>query len=57
VWAIFIGGNHMKVSIINTLGNIAGYIFVALLLGILSIMALLPTIGAITLWQYLVGML
>ena len=57
MWAIFIGGNHMKVSIINTLGNIAGYIFIALLLGILAIMALLPTIGAIALWQCLVGML
>ena len=51
----------MKASIIDTLGEIAGYIFVALLvpllLGILAIMALLPTIGAIVLWQCLVGML
>jgi len=51
----------MKVSIINVLGNIAVYIFVALLvlllLGIVAIMALLPTIGAIALWQCLVGML
>ena len=47
----------MKASIIDTLGEIAGYIFVALLLGIAAIMALLPTIGAIALWQYLVGML
>jgi hypothetical protein len=47
MWAIFIGGNYMKISIINVLGNIAGYIF----------MALLPTIGAIALWQCLVGML
>lgn len=46
----------MKVSIINTLGNVAGYIFMALLLGILAIMTLLPTIGAIALWQCLVGM-
>ena len=36
----------MKVSIINVFGNIAGYIFVALLLGIVAIMALLPTVGA-----------
>ena len=47
----------MKVSIINTLGEIAGYIFMAMLLGIVAIMALLPTIGAIALWQCLVGML
>lgn len=47
----------MKASIINTLGEIAGYIFVALLLGIVAIMAILPTIGAIALWQCLVGML
>lgn len=51
----------MKASIIDTLGEIVGYIFVALLvlllLGIVAIMALLPTIGAIALWQYLVGML
>lgn len=47
----------MKASIINVFGNIAGYIFMALLLGILAIMALLPTIGAIALWQCLVGML
>lgn len=49
----------MKISIINLLGNIAVYIFVALLvlllLGIVAIMALLPTIGAIALWQCLVG--
>lgn len=61
MWAIFIGGNYMKASIIDTLGEIVGYIFVALLvlllLGIVAIMALLPTIGAIALWQYLVGML
>jgi len=47
----------MKASIIDTLGNIAGYIFMVLLLGIVAIMALLPTIGAIALWQCLVGML
>ena len=46
----------MKASIINTLGEIAGYIFMVLLLGIVAIMALLPTIGAIALWQCLVGM-
>ncbi|WP_373758264.1 hypothetical protein [Jeotgalibaca porci] len=47
----------MKVSIINILGNIAVYIFIALVLGILAIMAILPTIGAIALWQCLMGML
>ena len=47
----------MKASIINTLGEIAGYIFMVLLLGIAAIMALLPIIGAIALWQCLVGML
>ena len=47
----------MKASIINVFGNIAGYIFVALLLGIVAIMALLPTIGAIALWQKLMGIL
>ena len=51
----------MKISIINVFGEIAVYIFVALLvlllLGIVAIMALLPTIGAIALWQCLVGML
>jgi len=61
MWAIFIGGKYMKVSIINVFGNIAGYIFMALLvlllLGIVAIMAILPTIGAIALWQCLVGML
>ena len=61
MWAIFIGENEMKVSIINVLGSIAGYIFMALLvlllLGIVAIMSLLPTIGAIALWQCLVGML
>lgn len=47
----------MKTSIIDTLGEIAGYIFIALLLGIAAIMAILPTIGAIALWQCLMGML
>ena len=47
----------MKASIINAFGNIAGYIFMALLLGILAIMALLPTIGVIALWQCLMGIL